>query len=153
MSGKGSQRRPLSISREEWDDNWKQIFEPQDDMLTLMNRARELHKKTPYRYNEKLDNAARKHTEWQVKHKTCSHFEGFDGFGVSPEVRVAAVGYKGMCSENVAWSGSDSVTDKNIFDMWKFSAGHMANILGDYVDLGYCLIDGYATAVFGREEI
>jgi uncharacterized protein YkwD len=49
------------------------------------------------------------------------------------------VGYRGRCTalgENIAWGTGSLGSVRNIFSAWINSAGHRANILGDYEEIG-----------------
>ncbi|MDX6624783.1 MAG: hypothetical protein QOE75_2715 [Solirubrobacterales bacterium] len=49
------------------------------------------------------------------------------------------VGYGGRCTalgENIAWGTGSLGSVRNIFSAWIDSAGHRANILGDYEEIG-----------------
>ncbi len=47
-------------------------------MLQLINDLRQKSGLKPLKYNKQLNQAARKHSEWQAKHKKLSHFEGLN---------------------------------------------------------------------------
>jgi hypothetical protein len=98
-------------------------------MFELVNQERRSRGLSELRWNDKLRDSARKHTDALVEHKFLSH-----QFVGEPNVqtRIAATGLHFSASaENLASSTSNTPTDaaQELHDALMHSAGHRANIL------------------------
>jgi uncharacterized protein YkwD len=114
----------------------------QNDFLALVNAERTSLGKNPLVANAQLENAAYLHSKDMGDNNYFSHTSQ-DGTQFSQ--RIAAQGYKYVAAaENIA-KAYGAMDAEKVYDMWKNSPGHYANMIGDYVDagLGIYSIDGY----------
>ncbi len=114
----------------------------QNDFLALVNAQRTSLGKNPLAANVQLENAAYLHSKDMGDNNYFSHTSQ-DGTQFSQ--RITAQGYTYMAAaENIA-KAYDALDAAKVYDMWKNSAGHYSNMIGDYVDagLGVYSIDGY----------
>lgn len=100
-------------------------------------------------WNEKLEKAARSHSEDMAKRNFFSHT---NPDGLEPWDRVAATGYQmSACAENIAMMsmGIDAV---EVMDGWINSSSHRTNLLITVCDeFGIGVYGAYATQNFGKE--
>jgi len=121
-----------------------------DEMLCAVNRERKKHGKPPLGADDRMNNAARKHSQYQAKTKKMGH----SGEGrSSPSKRISAAGVKWKrVAENVA-VGYRTV-EKTVQALMD-SPGHRANILGDYTMFGWAKVDNsgkpYWTQTFAKD--
>ncbi|WIA20753.1 hypothetical protein OEZ85_005121 [Tetradesmus obliquus] len=100
-------------------------------LLILVNTARRQAGLREISINTLLNTAAQAHSQDQARTQTMSHV-GSDGSTF--DVRITRAGYRWRAAaENVA-AGYSSV--QSVFDGWMGSAGHRANILGDFMHMG-----------------
>ena len=93
-------------------------------MLCMVNNLRQTEGLPALGYNSDLESVARSHSNDMASMDTLSH-TGSDG--TSPAQRIGSCGYDGNASaENVAYGSSDL---NQIFNMWKASPGHLANMM------------------------
>jgi hypothetical protein len=112
-----------------------------DQFLCLINAHRKANGKNALAYDTKLNEAAENHSAWMQENDNFSH-TGENGSQFYQ--RCEAVG--GKCdAENIAY-GFKSAQD--LFDMWKNSSGHNANMLGDHTVMGLGIAGKYATNDF-----
>jgi len=116
-------------------------------LLDLHNEYRKRTNLPPLVLNEKLTNAAQKHSKWMADHSKMDHSEN----GVSVGRRVENEGYSWqMIGENIA---AGYTSPHGAFAAWINSPGHKANILNpNYKDVGFGMVQGYWTADFGRQR-
>ncbi|GAB9471937.1 Scp-like extracellular protein [Globisporangium polare] len=104
-------------------------------MLQAVNAERVKQGKAAFCTNKKLQTAAQLHSEDQAKTNTMSH-TGSDGSTMDQRVTAQGFVWSGV-AENVA---AGQVDVASVMTSWMNSAGHRANILGDYNYFG----TGYA---------
>jgi uncharacterized protein YkwD len=105
------------------------------ELLTLINQQRAQNGLAPLRTSDALCRAARGHSNDMAQNNFFSH-TGSDGS--SPWDRIADAGYHLRTGgENV---GAGYPTAADMVNGWMNSAGHRANILGNFCDVGV----GYA---------
>ena len=113
----------------------------QNEFLALVNAERANLGKAPLVANLQLENAAYLHSKDMGDHDYFSH-TSLDERTFSQ--RITAAGYTFVAaSENIAMaSGAPSAS--RVYDMWKNSAGHYKNMIGNYAEagLGVYSIDG-----------
>ena len=101
------------------------------EVARLVNEFRAQNGKTPLDVDAALTQAAEEHSEDMAFKDFFSH-TGSDGSKVG--ARVSEEGYKWRSvGENIAAGQS---TPQKVFDAWKASPGHKANMLGSWEDMG-----------------
>jgi uncharacterized protein YkwD len=111
-----------------------------NSFLSLLNTYRQSQGLNTLSIESKLTNAAYSHSYWMANGGGMSHT---GANGSSPWDRCKTAGT--TCdAENIAYGSSDSSV---VFDMWKNSAGHNANMLGSHSVIGICVVGGYSTLV------
>ena len=125
----------------------------ENDFLTLVNAERASQGKSPLTANSQLETAAYLHSKDMGDNNYFSHTSQ-DGTQFSQ--RITAAGYKYVAAaENIAkaYGAPDAA---KVYDMWKNSPGHYANMIGNYLDagLGVYSINGYTyyTLDLGRSQ-
>jgi len=112
-------------------------------MLEMINEEREKAGLKPYRWNEKLQMAARKHSADMALKNYTSH-NSPDGRTAAKRVANEGVKYAGV-GENIAGSGTVANAHKGLMD----SPGHRQNIMSrDFTDIGIGIVknaDGSVT--------
>jgi uncharacterized protein YkwD len=118
----------------------------QQRFLELVNNHRKANGLGPVKLSPELNAAAEKYSKTQSDAGKMGHSVDGTQFGD----RAKAAGYKGSPNgENAAYNSADSSPEK-IFEMWKNSPGHNANMLSkDATEIGYGTNNGYATQVLG----
>ena len=123
----------------------------------FINRARHNHGRGGLKQNERLIEAARKHSNRMANTHCFSHqCPGEPSLGT----RIARTGYfrgasRWGCGENIAWQRRQRATPRKIVRGWMHSSGHRAMILsGNFRDVGVGFGRtnsgrGYYTADFG----
>jgi uncharacterized protein YkwD len=101
------------------------------EVVRLVNEFRAQNGKTKLNVNAALSQAAEEHSEDMAFNDFFSH-TGSDGSQVG--ARVSEEGYDGRSvGENIAAGQS---TPQKVFNAWKASPGHNANMLGSWEDIG-----------------
>lgn len=115
-------------------------------LLQLHNTHRQSRGLGVLTLNSQINNAAQKHSNWMLKNKNLSHFEGAKG----PGDRITAEGYKwNSYGENIA---SGYATPQAVFQGWLNSSGHKANIENPrFKDVGFGVAGKYWTADFASK--
>lgn len=108
--------------------------------LTLLNNYRQSQGLNTLSIEVKLTNAAYSHSYWMANGGSFSHT---GANGSTPWDRCKNAGTS-CDAENIAYGSSDANT---VFDMWKNSPGHNANMLGSHSVVGICVVGGYSTLV------
>lgn len=112
-----------------------------DRFLGLINAWRKENGKNVLAYDAKLDQAATGHSTWMQTTGNFSH-TGADNSQFFKRCTQAG----GSCdAENIAYGFTSA---QQLFDMWKNSPGHNANMLGDHTVMGLGLVGKYATNDF-----
>jgi uncharacterized protein YkwD len=125
----------------------------QTDFLSLVNAERASLGKTSLSTNNQLESAAYLHSKDMGDNNYFDH-TSLDGTTFSQ--RITNAGYQWRsAAENIAMAyGAPDAT--KVYDMWKNSPGHYANLIGDYADagLGVYTINGYTyyTLDLGRGQ-
>ena len=122
-------------------------------LLCLANAVRRSAGLASLLADSRLGAAAGGHSADMVARGYFSHTSPEGG---SPSDRARAAGYPGGAGENIASSGR--ATGISIFQAWRGSPGHNANILGSYLATGIGVVPGFAgggrgitaTQMFGR---
>lgn len=99
-------------------------------MLAAVNAARQQAGKGTICYSSKLMTSAQKHSDHQAQINEMTH-NGPEPLG--SRFTNQGFNYLGV-AENVAALGNNNVDD--VMKMWMNSAGHKANIIGDYTHFG-----------------
>ncbi len=103
----------------------------QQQVVDITNQRRAEYGRPAVRVNSALSTAAQRHSEWQARNATMSHT---GSGGSSAGQRIAATGYWACAwAENVAAGQPDA---QRVMSSWMNSAGHRANILGNYREIG-----------------
>jgi len=115
----------------------------------LTNAFRAVHGLPPFLWNEKLEAAARSHSEDMELRDFFSHT---NPDGLEPWDRITAAGYKWQaCAENI-YMNSAGVDAFHAMDGWINSSGHRQNLLTtDCNELGVGISGAYATQNFGSK--
>jgi len=128
-----------------------QISADEQELINLVNEARQKEKLSPVKPNKILFATARAHAGNMAQQKQMNHV--LDGKG--PAQRLLGAGYVfSNCAENIAAGQGQTLAD--VFNGWMNSPGHRANILGkQFRDIGIGIASGsdnqtYYTQVFGR---
>lgn len=100
-------------------------------MLDLVNEERKKYGLAPLCANQKLNDAAQRHSDDQAAHNFLDH-TGTDGTSVSDRITQASYEWSEV-AENVAAGQADV---KSVMKSWMNSPGHRENILGDYTMFG-----------------
>lgn len=111
------------------------------DFLCLLNSFRKENSRGTLSYSNSLSAAATAHSSWMQRVGTLNHvgengsqfFERCDAHGLSCYAENIAMGF---------------TSTQHLFDMWKNSPGHRANMLGNYSFIGLGTSGAYATTVF-----
>ncbi len=111
------------------------------EFLCLLNNYRVSQGKGRLSYNMDMGKVALGHSQWMADTDTFSHFDKNGGRFIN---RCAAAGVK-CRAENLAMNASSA---QNLFDMWKASPSHNANLLGPYTKIGMAVAGSYITALF-----
>ena len=119
-------------------------------LVEAHNRERAAEKLGPLTANPKLEAAALAHARDMAIHDKITH-EGSDGS--TPKQRIDREGYHYLgLAENVAY-GAKSVPE--VMRIWMASPPHKKNILGDFTEVGFALVEAedgtpYWSAEFGK---
>ena len=113
------------------------------DFMTMLNAERASLGKSPLALNPSLTTAAYLHSKDMGDNNYFAH-TSLDGRTFDQRIRNA--GYTGYYSlgENIAYAYG-SADAARVYDMWKNSAGHYANMMGDFNEagLGVYSVRGY----------
>lgn len=109
--------------------------------LSLINAHRAANGKGALAYDALIDRAATNHSAWMQTTGTFSHT---GEAGSRFYQRCQAVGTS-CDAENIAWGFTSA---QMLFDMWKNSPGHNANMLGNHTVMGLGIVGRYATNDF-----
>jgi len=106
----------------------------ENDFLAILNSERAIREKTPLKANSCLSTAAYLHSKDMADNDYFSHTSLN---GTTFDQRIVAAGYSNFYSlgENIAYAYGDP-TAATIYNMWKNSAGHYANMMGDFDEAG-----------------
>ena len=95
-------------------------------LVDVTNQYREMFGRRMLAVNEKILQAARKHSKWMADSGTFSHFSSLPGLR-TPFDRMKAEGYTAGIGENIAMAaGPDGA-----FQGWAHSSGHHRNMLSE----------------------
>jgi len=106
----------------------------ESDFMVMLNSERATLGKKPLAINSHLSNAAYLHSADMAEQGYFSH-TSLDGRTF--DQRIVAAGYTNYSSlaENIAYAyGSPDAA--RVYNMWKNSSGHYANMMGDFSDAG-----------------
>jgi uncharacterized protein YkwD len=125
----------------------------QNEFLALVNAERASLGKPPFAANTQLQTAAYLHSKDMGDNDYFSH-TSLDGTQFSQ--RITAAGYDYVAAaENIAMAFGAPDAAK-VYDMWRNSPGHYANMIGNYLDagLGVYSTGGYTyyTLDLGRSQ-
>jgi uncharacterized protein YkwD len=101
------------------------------EVAKLVNAFRAQNGKKALTVDSKLNTAAEKHSDDMAFNDFFSH-TGSDGSRVGARVSAAGYDWRSV-GENIAAGQS---TPQKVFDAWKASSGHRANMLGSWEDMG-----------------
>lgn len=108
----------------------------EERLLDLINAHRDADGKAPLTWDDRLGEAAQKHSD----DMTANNFSGHNGSnGSSVRERLTAEGYpmSGYWGENVYESAPNDPSPEAAFAWWKNSPGHNANMLSaNYTQIG-----------------
>ncbi|AGA29101.1 CAP domain-containing protein [Singulisphaera acidiphila] len=119
-------------------------------LIAAHNRERAAEKLGPLTANLKLEAAALAHARDMALHEKMTH-EGSDGSTPKQRIELEGYHYLGL-AENVA-SGARSIPE--VMRLWMASPPHRKNILGDFTEAGFALVEGkdgtpFWSAEFGK---
>jgi uncharacterized protein YkwD len=125
----------------------------QTDFLSLVNAERSSLGKNPLIANSQLESAAYLHSKDMGDN---NYFDHTSQDGTTFSQRITNAGYRWTsAAENIAMAYGSPDAAK-VYAMWRNSAGHYANMIGDYADagLGVYSIGGYTyyTLDLGRGQ-
>jgi uncharacterized protein YkwD len=109
--------------------------------LCLLNNYRASQGKGKLSYNSGLAQVALGHSSWMAATGTFSH-TGENGSRLNTRCQAAGITCR---AENLAKNIGSA---QALFDMWKNSPGHNANLLGPYTTIGIGISGEYTTALF-----
>ncbi len=117
------------------------------EILQLVNQHRQSVEKSTLDRNAVADNIAKEHTDYMISKSEISH-DNFNARFQQLQQKVAAKG----AGENVA---AGYPTAKSVMDGWLNSAGHKANIEGNFTHIGIAAVKDaqgryYFTQLFYR---
>ncbi|KAJ2013466.1 hypothetical protein GGI14_005368, partial [Coemansia sp. S680] len=98
----------------------------QNQMLTQVNSIRAAAGKAPLKLDSRMNNMAQDHSEYQDRINQMTHADSSGSLG--QRCSNAGLQWRGV-AENVAWNYPDVTA---VVKGWKNSAGHYANMVGDY---------------------
>jgi uncharacterized protein YkwD len=106
----------------------------ESDFIDMLNAERVTLGKNPIIVNSCLETAAYLHSQDMAEQDYFSHIS-LDGRTF--DQRIIAAGYTEYVSlaENIAYSSGEPDATR-VYDMWKNSAGHYANMMGDFNEAG-----------------
>jgi uncharacterized protein YkwD len=119
-------------------------------ILDAHNAERAIDSLPPLRLEDKLQAMADSHAQTMARNGIMDHETAGDG---SFQLRIDASGYAySSAAENIA-EGQTSIPQ--VMGDWMASAGHRANVLGDFADVGLAVAHGvnglpYWCSCFGR---
>lgn len=123
----------LDLSKNDW----------RAEMLNNLNSVRRSAGQPPLRTNNRLNNAAQRHSDDMARNQFMSH-TGSDGSTMGQ--RITATGYSfSRAGENVARGQRDV---SGVMNSWVNSPGHYGNIIGQFTEVGF----GLATDRDGRRS-
>jgi len=112
-----------------------------EQFLCLINNHRAENGRDPLSYSAKLSETARLHSKWMSETGITNHI-GKDG----SKFYERCVAQDTAClAENIAMGFTSA---SNLFELWKNSPGHNANMLGHYTLLGLGIYGEHATTLF-----
>ena len=117
------------------------------DALTQLDWHNSI-RQTPLLVDPALCAAAADHAYWMHANRTMSH-TGENGSSFADRLRNRGVRFS-RGGENVARGYRDQ---KAVFEGWRSSRGHYANMVGSYDSFGYAYVDGYFCAVFASTAV
>jgi len=112
-----------------------------EKFLCLINAHRVKNNKSPLAYDGELSATARLHSEWMDETGITSH-TGEDGSKFYERCEARGTG---CLAENIAMGFTSA---SHLFELWKNSPGHNANMLGDYSVIGLGVYGEHATTLF-----
>jgi len=105
------------------------------NFLALINQYRQDNGVAPLKISSALTTAAQLHSEDMAAHNYFSH-DSLDGRTPIDRMRAAGYNYNTYYGENIA-AGTSLYTAQSVFNAWKSSPGHNANMLNpDFVVIG-----------------
>jgi uncharacterized protein YkwD len=107
-------------------------------LLCLTNLHRFRGGVPPVLLDTRLTVAARGHSSDMVAR---GYFDHYNPEGAGPSDRAVAAGYLAGAAENIAANGTG--TAWSLFEQWRDSPGHNANMLGSYVAAGMGVAPGF----------
>lgn len=111
----------------------------ESQFLDCINKIRAENGKEPFIIDSRLQVAAQKHADFMYEYERLSHSEGWGGLSFSE--RIEKEGFQASsCAENIAW-GAETIEE--VLEMWLKSAGHRANLLGNYDFCGIAKASSY----------
>jgi uncharacterized protein YkwD len=114
----------------------------QSEFMCLLNNYRVSNGKSPLSYDTNLQRSAQYYSSYMNEHKSpLSHTA--DGNLFYKRCEMNGTTCRG---ENVAWNFNTS--PQALFEAWRKSPGHNANMLGNYTTTGLALSGAYATNLF-----
>ncbi|KAJ1664244.1 hypothetical protein IW140_005830 [Coemansia sp. RSA 1813] len=111
-------------------------------MLSELNSIRAAAGKSALKLSSELTQIAQKHSEYQASAKSMTHSDPSGTLG--SRLSADGVSWQGA-AENIAWNQQNVAS---VIDAWKNSAGHYANMIGDYTSVGFGVSDLYWTQDF-----
>ncbi|KAJ2840944.1 hypothetical protein GGI22_008122, partial [Coemansia erecta] len=116
----------------------------QNTMLSSLNSIRALAGKPALTLNSGLSKIAQAHSAYQSSANTMTHSDPSGELG--SRLSADGISWSGA-AENIAWNQQDVAA---VMLAWTNSAGHYANMIGDYTEVGFGVSDLYWTQDFIR---
>jgi uncharacterized protein YkwD len=148
----GTEAKLISDNKKIMEENDKNTVASAEEKesIKIQNEYRIMMGLKAVRINDKLVQAARKHSQHMQSSGKFAHAGIGDG---DPSSRANAEGFPGGASENIFMSGGGGNPQSNpqtSFTAWYWSHGHHLNIIGDWNVVGVGVAGGYYTTNFGR---
>ncbi|KAJ1833344.1 hypothetical protein IWW55_001585 [Coemansia sp. RSA 2706] len=114
----------------------------QNEMLGQLNAIRAAAGKPSVSLNQAVSSIAQEHSTYQSRARSMTHADGSGSLGT--RYSAAGLNWQGA-AENIAWNQK---TVSDVMTAWKNSAGHYANMIGDYNYVGFGVANLYWTQDF-----
>ncbi|KAJ2545365.1 hypothetical protein EV175_005815 [Coemansia sp. RSA 1933] len=111
-------------------------------MLSDLNTIRAAAGKSAVTLNSELSKIAQAHSAYQASIGTMTHSDSSGDLGT--RLTADGISWSGA-AENIAWNQQDVAS---VMQAWTNSAGHYANMIGDYTEVGFGVSDLYWTQDF-----
>ncbi|KAJ1784841.1 hypothetical protein LPJ67_004175 [Coemansia sp. RSA 1938] len=114
----------------------------QSEMLQQLNAIRAAAGKSSVSLDTRVNAIAQSHSQYQNKVRSMTHSDPAGSLGT--RYSASGINWQGA-AENIAWNQK---TVSDVMTAWKNSAGHYANMVGDYNFVGFGVDNLYWTQDF-----